>query len=708
MTKFDADSAFTDRATAGSLAFVPLESPAGLEIIDPIERHRFSLYTSTNGPPLQTACDTDRFRFPVDAATQIQTASITLPIGVCVYAHTATDGMVASIEPSGEASLPHDTYYLEIAGPVKTYIKVEDTVTIRADTETTEITFGDTTDVLVGARSHHEHPATTVTTTSDPEDMMAAVSTFGSALKTTSPERSYPTLRGHPPTVELGDQLSIPDHLERPETGIELVLPPEYRYLYVAAPLAYYLGADIVSGDRPLLRTTDGFEYSLEDGQDFDRHVERILKHVFTLDCLTRTEGYYSVPLAEYESVEPRVDVDFAHLYDQPLTEQLRHYLQIPFDVIESAVPTWQLTSHVTLTPDSIEMLPFLVDDLAVVQAPRADDIPQSAVQTEAVEDYFRTDEFTRSTSSRSSENVESYVQPDTADSLYQAWVGEDTPVGANKLLASAFENRLDREPTTGDIDITVVCNDADMADEQNAIDTIYGSRDDLPFTIQTFHSLSRSELTSVLSRETDFFHYIGHIDEGGFQCTDGLLDAGSIDSVAVDAFFLNACQSYTQGCHLIEAGAIGGVVTLSDVINSGAVRIGRTMARLLNSGFPLEAALDIAQDESIVGGQYLVVGDGSLPVTQSGGSVPNVVTIESADDPINFHLKTYPTDRHELGSVVIPKIDSIETYALSSSTIEDIDATRSELRSFLELTDVPVRFNSELRWSSDVVTEFN
>ncbi|RBI62609.1 hypothetical protein DMJ13_11265 [halophilic archaeon] len=677
-------------------------------MIDPIERHRFSLHTSTDGPPSRRACDPDRFRFPVDTATQIRTASITLPTAVGVYAHTAIDGMVASVEPSGQTALPRDTYHLEIAGPVKTYLKTESAVTIKSDTETTEITFGDTTDVLVGARSHHEHPAATITTTSDPEDMMAAISTFGSALKTTSPERSYPTLRGHPPTVELGDQLSIPDHIGRPKTGVELVLPPEYRYLYVAASLAYYLGANIVSGSRPLLRTTTGFEYPLGEGHDFDTHVERVLKHVFTLDCLTRTEGYYSVPLAEYESVEQQVDIDFAHLYDQPLTEQLRHYLQIPFDAIEPVVPTWQLTSHVTLTPDSVEMLPFLVDDLAVVQAPQADDIPQSAVQTEAVEDYFRTDEFTRSTSSRSSKNAASYVQLDTTDSLYQAWGGEDTPVGANKLLATAFENRLDREPTIGDIDITVVCNDANMADEQDAIDTIYGSRDGLPFSVQTHRDLSKQELASVLSTETDFFHYIGHIDESGFLCTDGVLDVGTLDSVALDAFFLNACQSYSQGCHLIEAGAIGGVVTLSDVVNSGAVRIGRTMARLLNSGFPLEAALEIAQEESIIGGQYLVVGDGSLHVTQSAGSVPNVVTIDSVEDSIIISMSTYPTDRHELGSVVMPKIDSVETYALSSSMIEDIDATMSELKAFLELNEVPVRFNGELRWSSNVVTELN
>ena len=36
-----------------------------------------------------------------------------------------------------------------------------------------------------------------------------ALSTLSSALKTTSVERSYPTLRGHPPALELGDALDV-------------------------------------------------------------------------------------------------------------------------------------------------------------------------------------------------------------------------------------------------------------------------------------------------------------------------------------------------------------------------------------------------------------------------------------------------------------------------------------------------------------------
>ena len=103
--------------------------------------------------------------------------------------------------------------------------------------------------------------------------VMQAVAAFSSALKTTSAERSYPTLRGHPPTVELGDRLHIPDELSSPETGITIELPATYAAIYAAAPLAYYLGADLVPGEEPLLRTDTGSEYALDAAGDFDVSV---------------------------------------------------------------------------------------------------------------------------------------------------------------------------------------------------------------------------------------------------------------------------------------------------------------------------------------------------------------------------------------------------------------------------------------------------
>src|SRR5699024_12393364 len=136
-------------------------------------------------------------------------------------------------------------------------------------------------------------------------------------------------------------------------------------------------------------------------------------------------------------------------------------------------------------------------------------------------------------------------------------------PRGPTTPLPDDFGNPPDRTRTDGDSRVTVVRNDAAMHEACGFVDTIYGECD-LPFEVAVERDLTPDELREVLTDSTDFVHYIGHIEAGGFECVDGTLDAGTLDAVGVDAFLLNACQSYEQGMRLVEAGAIGGIVTLS------------------------------------------------------------------------------------------------------------------------------------------------
>ncbi|EMA46296.1 hypothetical protein [Halococcus saccharolyticus] len=694
-------------------SFEPVDGGAGITVVDSIERHRYAL--TTPEPVAPQPADTDRFRFPVETAVAIRTTSIALPSVISVHVRDESGAIVAQAEHFANEELPHGEYTIELSAPIKLYCRVESTVSVRADIEGMTIDFGNATEVVVGARSHHERPAATVTTTTDPVDVMAAVSTFGSALKTTSPERSYPTLRGHPPTIELGDELDLAG-LEPPETGVTIEVPPEYRSIFVIAPLAYYLGARVRPGDEPRLRADHGLEYSLDGPGGFERTVERTLKQTFFLDCLARTEGLYPVALHEREAVEADLGLDFAALYDQPLAERLDAYLDVPFATIEDHLPEWKLTSHVEPTPASIETLPFVVDDLAVVRCASTGSVTRSkalmfdgGVETATAR---REDEFTRSASASTtrSTNPESgteadveFVSPEATDSLEEAWIGEGMPLGASKTSVEAYQNRLDRTPVDGDIDITVVCNDADMAEERDLIDDIYGNRDELPFDVSLHRDLTTAELEGVLSTQTDFLHYIGHVDDGGFECADGDLNANTLDTVGVDAFLLNACQSYRQGMALIEAGSIGGIATLTDVLNCEAVRMGRTLAGLLNAGFSLQSALEIARGESIMGDEYLVIGDGGLAIAQSASGMPNLINLKPEENSFDIELETYPTSQRGIGSLVVPYMDSISRYYLSSGVIGPFSITQNELERFFKLETVPVRISGKLRWSDQI-----
>ena len=725
-------------------SFNSLTDGSGLRVNDPIERRQYELRTTSGVEPRSVAID--RFVFPVDEAVSIETERVTLPQVVAAYIRNSNGEMVAEAEHYADVDLPEGEYSVELCTPIKLYLRVESALRVSADTAEMTLEFGPDTEVLIGSRSHHEHPAATLTTTEDPLDVMTAVSCLGSALKTTTCERSYPTLRGHPPTIEVGEKVDVPAELERLGTGVRIELPAEYPSVFVAAPLAYYLGAEVVPGSVPQVVTESGFEYVLNGPDGFEAEVERVLKQVFFLDCITRTEGLYRVDLHERDAVEPVLDLDFAELYEKPLAEQLETYLQVPFALVAEHLPQWKLTTYVAPEVENAEMLPFVVNDLAVVKTPGGAGHGQSGSgpQAQAVDEFMRTgiDEsvragsFTRSASSAADDagspfgtgpsvdadadagtgsfgpaqrsasetlpETPSIVQLEETDSLEQAWIGEDVPLGASKATVQAFRNKLAREATDGDIAITVICNDEEMLAEHDDVADVYGNREELPFDVRMYRDLSADQLRFVLESETDFLHYIGHIDERGFECSDGMLDVADLDSVGVDTFFLNACRSYQQGMELIDRGAIAGVVTLEDILDSGALRIGRAMARLLNRGFPMRAALNIASGQSIIGNQYVMVGDGNMDIAQAKSGTPAIFELKRQNNSIKVDFRTYPTGHRGVGTMIMPHIKSNERHFLTSGTLKSFNVSEKELSKIFDIEVVPIRVDGQLTWSDD------
>jgi len=694
------------------LAIEPLTDRPGLEVVDRLERTRYRLYTPAPVEP--SPASTEQFRFPVGEAVRFDTDELVLPNVVGVTVREPDGDVVAELGHLESESLPPGEYVVELTTQIKTYLEVESELTVDVDLTQIQFDFGGSTTVRIGARSRHERPAATVTTTADPRDMMAAVETFGSALKALTPERSYPTLRGHPPDLELGDELSIPDELSVPDSGVTIAVPPTLEHVFAVAPLAYYLGASLEPGEGPRILTDRGFEYEFGTARDYESELAEALKQVFFLDCLTRTEGLYDYDLHERRALEPYLDLDFESLYDRPLQDQLEAYLSVPYEVVEDYVPEWRLTAHVEPEPTSAELLPFVVDDLAVVRSARQSTTASGGLETPA--DLSGEEVLTRSAGAsevgtRSGGNAvegpgSTYVQPVADGTLEQAWIGDRIPVGASKLTEAAFRNRFDRDLTDGSIRISIVVNDGRMAEERDLVNSAYGDRENLPFDVSVHHETTVEELREVLADNSEFFHYIGHTEYDGFECADGKLDAATLEDTGVDSFLLNACNSYNQGLELVEAGAIGGIVTLNDILNDGAVRIGESVARLLNAGFPLRASLTLAREVSVQGGQYIVVGDGGMSVAQPASRTPLSLELSTEPKSLNFEIKTYATDAADLGSVFIPHLDDVGEYYLSSGTLGVFSVSESELEEFLRMEDVPVRLDGELAWSSDLSIE--
>ena len=717
----------TTETTAASIEIVARED--GLDVVDPIERRQFSLHATVAEA---TPIDTDPFDVPVDTAVEIVVDQLAIDRIVDVTVRDVSTRESTIVQPAMDVEFPPSEYVVELHAPIKLYLHVECALEVRARFESIQFAIAEDTVVAVGARSLHGRPAATLTATEDPDDVRVALSYLSSALKTTSCERSYPTLRGHPPTIDLGDELAIPEGLDRPETGIALELPVELRSLFVAAPLAYYLGAELRPGSRPRLVTESGFVHDLDADDGLETAIERVLTQVFFLDCLTRTEGIYRVTLHEREQVEPHVDLDFSTVYELAPAGQLEAYLDVPFDVIAPHVPTWGATAFVDARPTNVSAIPFVVDELALIRPADGRRPSPSEVRSSVVEPFmsggYREDWETRTgddgTRPGDGEPSRVYRSSDTgsgrsagaapeqprfvlapdSDSIERAWFGPDIPLNASKAIPQAFRNKLERESTGGPIDITIVCNDDAMDAAHEAVGWLDGARERVPFDVSLQRDLTVAQLRRTLSAETDFLHYVGHIDDGGFVCADGRLDVRSLESVRVAAFLLNACQSYEQGMAMIEAGAIAGVVTFGDVINESAIEMGHAMARLLNLGFPLRAALRLARAESIVGGQYIVVGDGSVDVAQVENGFAGFWEIEPVvGDQFDLTIYTFLPHEGGMGSLAHPLLEAADRHYLAPGRLDTFRVSESVVRRCLSRYQFPVRVGEELVWSEQV-----
>ena len=549
---------------------------------------------------------------------------------------------------------------------------------------------------------------------------MRAVSALPSSLKTITVERSYPTLRGHPPEIELGETFHVPEGLTAPDSGVRIEVPPQLCYVYPVAPLAFYLGAEVVPGSVPRLVGEDGLSYRLDGPEGFEQRVAQTLKQTLLFDCVARTEGFYAVNLAEREAVDASVDLDWAALYDRSLSARLDAYLSVPYERIADAVPEWKTAGYLAPEPGNAELLPYLLDDLATIRTPTGEPTTAEQVQTDSLFDFARASDespeslaadrvrsgFVRSAGTRArvpEGPLPELVDPAPTDAFETVWADDGVPVGATKASVSGYRNGLEHTPAE-EIGVTVVVNDEGMADEGDVAGEVYGDDAEFPFDLRVYRNLTTDRLKAVLETEREFLHYVGHIEPDGFECSDGRLDARDLEFVGVDAFFLNGCASYDQGVALLDSGAVGGVVTVTEVVNSGATRVGKAMVKLLNHGFPLRSALSVASGQSFVGGQYSVVGDGDIDVVQREDLGAPMTEVTETEDGYAVSLRVYPTNDITVGAQSTTIFDRESTYHLSPGTlVERTYDDADELMEALELGGGVVQYDGEILWPGEL-----
>jgi hypothetical protein len=312
----------------------------------------------------------DLFPVPVDRAVSFEVGSVSISVQNIVTVRDADGEFFAQLDDSMD--FPRGTYYFDVNGVMKVFIRVEDaaiSATGVTDSEPVELIFDRPTTVTVGARSLHTRPEATITVPDEPTALAEAVSVLGSSIKEFSPERSWPTLRGYPPRIRLGDELDIPSPLVAPDTGIEVVVRPTYADVYRLSTLAYYLGAELVVGDAPAIRLDTGYVESLPtEGVALEERVEELLRTWFFLDTLARTDGYVTSDRYEYEQVGAELPFYPPKLADRSMSERLMEYLEVDPETVAPYAPAWPTEAVLRPVPEAAELLPHLANVLAPIR----------------------------------------------------------------------------------------------------------------------------------------------------------------------------------------------------------------------------------------------------------------------------------------------------------------------------------------------------
>jgi hypothetical protein len=153
----------------------------------------------------------------------------------------------------------------------------------------------------------------------------------------------------------------------------------------------------------------------------------------------------------------------------------------------------------------------------------------------------------------------------------------------------------------------------------------------------------------------------------------------------------------------LVHRGSRGGIVTLSDVANSPATQLGRIIARLMNSGFNLRAALYVAKRELITGHQYIVVGDGGTTICHSRSGIALVLNLGiNESNSWDLVAEGYPNGPYGVGTMSNLNLEKDECEHVIPSQIHISDIKMEEIDYFLDLENTPIFFNDDLIWNDE------
>lgn len=674
-----------------------------IHVRDELEEQDLKLCTTAPDELDPQPALTDLFMFPVDNAITVTVSKLRVetPIGTAVW---DDDGDHLGEFTTTPWEFPEGSYFVNIQSAVNGYLRIDDAtftgVHRRSGTQKfpLELTFAEPTPVAIGGRSFHTRPQTTITVPDDPQAILEALPYLGSSIKEYSCERSWPTLRGHPPAIERGDHLEIPAELSRPETGVTIAVPATYADVYRVAPLVFYLGADVEVGDRPELRLENGYGYVeplRTESRSLEETVDELLETCLLLDSLTRVDGYLSGPRYEYDELAPHLPFYPPNLYGESISAQLLEYLEVSPSLLEPYVPRWPMTAVFQPRPEDVELLPSVLNVLSKIHV---DDGSRGAMESTASGSVATTTTETVPETVRDGEPAPESLEhvPQSRSSILTGYTDTEPPAGAGCLLPEGFEHALSHSlPEVSDARITYVTDVPDRADRvRTAIDDVAPTHRLEPDRITIVERPSKRDLERTLGSDVDVLYCDLPVSSDGIECPDGPLDPDDVDDVGVKTFVVYGPASLAAGRELVRRGAFAGLVLENAVSPVRVVRLTKTLLQ----GHPLIEGVRLTgiEDRSTV---RFVGNPGHSIARRDGAAIPQRLDVVSASaDEHDLFLYCQLTDIHQVGSVSRFIGDrSSDAYQLNGTTVrQSRRLSTSDVVSLLEDDDHVLRMNGQ------------
>lgn len=448
-------------------------------------------------------------------------------------------------------------------------------------------------------------------TSPDTSGIFNCVSSVCSDHAIGSPDKSNPLFRGVPPSIKIVEGFEGVEPLQH---AFSFHLPPDLRYLYSAAPLAYYLGTPIERSDRPYISFDHREPLELPSVKGFETFASEALRHTFYMDCAVRYEARSGSCLPGM-NIRKLSGYSAQEIYDMSMEERFLLY--------ENIVPCmpnrWHMASYLDPLVKSVETLPFLLRSLSAIYAPEGRAASEREIVASTVMKPCADIPTTIASENRWEE--QSAVIPSLHGSASNYWFSSGYPVDAVKSSHQALESRRRFDIAKGrGASLLIICNESSMEGEARAIEKeLIGAKCD----VEILRDASAREFADAFSTGYNIVEFIGHCTEDGFKCGDRHVHASDIVEDHTAMFFFNSCSSHSEALRLMEKGSACGIAAMFRMLEDAALDVSRNFYRMFGAGYSALTSLNAAKECSVLGNEYLLLGDGTYSCFESSGALP-------------------------------------------------------------------------------------